>query len=512
MSAPLLAETSEDNVTLIKGFASTDLLDRTREFVDPTSFDIPTFLNSPTLLRNHKFITDKYGNERAAGRVTMAVPAIIREESPENPLEWVVRAIETDEFVSTWPKSKSPNMLIGDRGLFVIAEVTHPEVIAQVLSGELGGFSWKGYSQSQQCANGICELKAIDLVEITVCNMPCQSQSTLMVTSMDDPNLNTQVSLKDCSIYKIQFDKHSYNLEDIKEYTKSLNTDTHSISENSDSFFLSVGESSLVDATNSFSIRVGDRNLIAAPKKKTEILEVPYVGAIQSTVIEENKMDQIPETQVAEVAVPAVKLFLLDLESLQAQIPGVIIAHSKSTILEDVPVEMHTLLIPEAAEEAPAEEVVAEVLAVEEVVAVEPVAETVEEVVAVEDVVEEVVAVEVVAEESEISKLTAVVIGLSSKLDEAIAKNIELEGKINQSVNEVSTSVEKKLEAYQKSELASQRMEEQESKLNSLFKLFATETPTEEVRGDKVEAVKSAPQDDVIFGAYNSLFTIKGVN
>ncbi len=59
MEAPTVSqyETSQggdiEGTVLLKGFASTDLLDREKDFVDPTSFDIPRFLNTPTLYLNH---------------------------------------------------------------------------------------------------------------------------------------------------------------------------------------------------------------------------------------------------------------------------------------------------------------------------------------------------------------------------------------------------------------------------------------------------------------------------
>ena len=168
--SPIVAVTQEDassleetsDTVIIKGFASTDLLDRERDFVDPTSFDIPTFLTTPTLYLNHKPIVDSYGNDHEAGVVDSAVAAYISETSLEFEGDWIVRSIKSDEYISHWPKSKAPNMTIGDRGLFIIARVTHPIAKEKIRSGAVGGFSWRGYTQQVQHENGITELKAID--------------------------------------------------------------------------------------------------------------------------------------------------------------------------------------------------------------------------------------------------------------------------------------------------------------------------------------------------------------
>ena len=160
-----------DKSVKVAGFASVQHVDRDGDVAFAQEFDIETYLNSPALLFNHEMIKDQFGNQKAAGHVEMAVPAYIEKENPEDSSVWIVKSIATDEFVALWPKEKSPQIEVGDRGLFVIAEVTHPEVVKRVKNGELGAFSWRGFSRATPNEFGGNDLKSIDLIEISVVNI-----------------------------------------------------------------------------------------------------------------------------------------------------------------------------------------------------------------------------------------------------------------------------------------------------------------------------------------------------
>lgn len=507
---------------VIKGFGSTELIDRQKETVDPTEFDIQTFMNCPQLLLNHDYVKDDSGNDSAAGIVTLAVASYIAGENPANPLEWVVQAIETDEFVSTWPKRKSPKLMSGHRGLFVVAEVTHPIVKEKILSGELGGFSWRGFSAVQVSANGLRSLKAIDWIELSVVNIPAQNQSTFMVTSNEDPNLNFEISLKDCSIDQIAFDKSKFSLETIKEYTKKLNIHTPIISESTDMFYVSVNEpSQVVDAAKTFAIKVGDVSLIATPKTEDKIMnrEASLLGVLESNLVTEKEMPNVQNEKADETlvekqesaeiveaveSVEAIKCYLLDLETVKSRFPDVVIELQKTTMLEEVPVELYSLELPvEVAAEATVEEVVAEVVE-EEIVAeiTEEVIEPVEAEITAE-VIEDIV---VEAEPSQmdllIQSMTNLTNAFAASQKPVEAEVVEAEKSAEAIKEEIIADLEEKAKA---AEVTAKAVEEQRQEIEKQLAAFQKIVPSQVDRDEKVDSAKSQSESADLFGFYKQV-------
>jgi len=238
---------TENNTVLVKGLFTNDLVDREGEVTDAAEFNLEVFKNTATLLRNHEHILDEYGNKESAGKVLKTFPVIISQENPSNSEEWLLKSLTSEDIVDVWPKYKSPNMLVGDRGVYVVAEVIHPTVVKQVLNGELGAFSWSGLTRQIKRSNGIVDLKNIDLLEISLVNIPANPDATFVITDESDPTLNLEIKLKDCSIYQLRYDKQNNSLDNIKRITKNLNIDTCEISESEDSFFIKVGDTTLVD-------------------------------------------------------------------------------------------------------------------------------------------------------------------------------------------------------------------------------------------------------------------------
>jgi len=262
-----LSTRAVDDVLYISGFASIEKVDRENEVVSPFEFDLATFMNCPQLLVNHQYVKGEDGADRAVGNVEKAVPAFIAGENPSDPSEWIVKSLLDAEFVSFWPKYKSPKITVGDKGLFVVAKVTHQPTIRQIVDKEIGGFSWVGYSYQEQDPAGFTKLKAVDLIEISVVNGPAMSQSTLAITDDQHPLLFKDIDLSKYDIYKVGFSKTAYKLDDVRRYTKSLKL-LAPLSENESDYFLDVSSADTLDSAQSIALHIADKTLIAAPKLK----------------------------------------------------------------------------------------------------------------------------------------------------------------------------------------------------------------------------------------------------
>lgn len=174
------ADTAVDTV-FVKGFASVETIDRSKDYVPPEAFAIDQFMAAPTLLLNHQFWTDPYGNSVAIGKVTEAFPADITSKSADM---WAVRNLRTSNIVNEFPKSKTPNLIEGTRGLFVVAEVIEPDVVKRVRAGELSAFSWRGFAEVSDPPPGSKALRKfshIDLMEISLVHMPDNPDATFVI-------------------------------------------------------------------------------------------------------------------------------------------------------------------------------------------------------------------------------------------------------------------------------------------------------------------------------------------
>ena len=334
----------------VEGLFSVDLIDRDREIVDPTEFKLKLFANTATLLRNHEFIVDNNGNKYAAGKVHKTVPVIVDQENPNDSSEWSLKTIDSGEFVAFWPKDKSPDLLRGDRGAYAIAEVTHPEVVKQVVRGELGAFSWSGFTQEKSFHNnGVVELKNIDLIEISLVNTPANPNSTFVVTDEDNPALDLEVSLKDCAVYGMRFDKNTFNSDQVQKIKKSLSMNTSTISETEKEFSIQMQGQDLTSNDKVFSFRMGNFDVLAAPKNMNKRrLSLEKIKNINLT---ENLMDPNPSEQAVDVKedkVETVKLYLLDIDGFKKRNPGAVITTQKTIEVEGTTLEIDTIQVPDA--------------------------------------------------------------------------------------------------------------------------------------------------------------------
>lgn len=328
---PTLDENQEAVSVAIKGFASVEIADREGEIASPLDFDIETFMNSPTLLENHKFLKDEFGNEVSSGKVTSAVPAYLADMGSD--LEWAVKSIKTNEVVNTYPKDKVPNLKSGDRGLFVTAEVTNKMSVKRVLSGELGGLSWRGLTLSTK-QGGLNRLRKIDLFEISLVHIPAVSQATFVVgKSVSDKSSWQSIEKDNVRVFKMRFEKSRFsNAELVSKYLETHNLQSQDISETNDHYFAVLQRPSLFQVEKSFAIPMGGVSVIAAPFKDEDMTSVAeLVGHVTTHPVKRDS--KMPDSANVEEKVVQ-KLYLLD-DSLLAQFPKSKVALQKSADLED---------------------------------------------------------------------------------------------------------------------------------------------------------------------------------
>jgi len=468
---------------LIKGFASTSTVDREKEIVaDPKEFDVLTFKQSPVLLADHKWINDKQGNQVAAGKVTKAIPAYIEKEDPSNPENWVVSSLTTDGFVSLWPKEKSVDLKIGSKGLFITAEVTQEDAKRWVAAGELSTLSWRGFAIHEKDPNSsVTTIKGIDLLEISMTRIQANRPSSFTVVDENDPTHRLDIDFTDCKIQSLKFDKDSYDIDKIQAYTKSFNLQTHTISENDESYFLNLGNSS-VDATKTFSFCTEKgMTILAAPRKEEEVM--PLVGEIETTLITEKHMSQDPKNLLAvDLAefeklegVSIKKLSDIEVNGESYVLHSAVVTEKSAALLEDPEAVVEEVAEPVAEEvaETVVEEVVAEVVA--------EVAETVVEEVKVEDLTE-----------TFQEKVLSILGGVAEKISALDKRQEQTEQLVAQKALETKSYVENTLKSYASKETTAQKL----SDIENMFSSLAGSTPEKTPRQEKQESEKSLSQGE----------------
>ena len=505
METPYIEAAEPPKTLILRGLFSTSLTDREREFAEPTSFNLDVFANTGTLLRNHEFIKDAYGNKLPAGKVLKTIPVKIIQENPNNTQEWILKSLISEDIVAFWPKYKSPDLLVGDSGVYAIVEVTHQDVIKQVLNKELGAFSWSGLTHKIPRDKNLTELAQIDLIEVSLVNIPANPNSTFVLTDDTDPALNLEIKLEDCDIYGLRTDKAQYDPETIKRVTKSFSTNTSTISENEDSLFITLGEADLVNPVKCFSFDLGEWTVFAAPKnmnKKHCKLETIKPNKLSEDKLMSKDVQDAPA--VIEDKVVAEKLYLLNIEQFMKANPKAVVSVQKTLTIGEAPVEISFIEFPASFE-------------VEDEVVEDEVVETVVEDIVVEDVVvEPVVAVVDAPKDDRLDKLTELVASLTNVVATSLAeKQVAQEKPVEKSLEsiklELAQEFEAKLAKFKKDEEA---VEVQRVTLQkSLDKLAAFEStvPDQTLRSEKTESTKSVEPEPIDAKAYFAAHILKGV-
>ena len=248
--ATILPGEASTDVIRISGFASVESADRHGDRVDPREFRISQFMTSPTLLVNHAFWNDANGNKVSVGTVTSMNAVSVRASA--DPLMWDLFDLDTENFVSSFPKSSSPNLVAGSRGLFVRADVTQPDIVGKVARGELSAFSWRGMAHISPLNEEGTQrsLYDIDLWEVSLVNIPANQDATFVIGK---------------SVYAVRFPKKRFSVGAAKEYVKRLFT-TSELTEDSDGYSCIVGSSREIDISQLETLGTPlGANIVAGP-------------------------------------------------------------------------------------------------------------------------------------------------------------------------------------------------------------------------------------------------------
>lgn len=253
----------KDEAVYVKGFASVETEDRQGDIVDPMEFNVDTFVNTGTLLRDHKYIADPFGNHVAAGRVIAAEPAEIYKQ--ENG-EFSIKSIRTGDHITTLLEEKHPELGIGSKGLFVVAEVTNELAKQEVEKGILNAFSWKGWNYGFREGKRT-RLKSVDLSEISLVHQPVNNQSTYVRIQDSD----AKILADRLRITKLKFRNANFaSVKSVQEYLDKRHIKPLEIKQSSDGFVAVLEDVGKYEVAKSVCIASGECELIAAPLKDQE--------------------------------------------------------------------------------------------------------------------------------------------------------------------------------------------------------------------------------------------------
>ena len=301
LTAPVAVSQSKNKAkkTVVKGFASIENSesDRSGDVVPPSEFDIEKFMVSPTLLVNHKFWIDKNGNGIAAGKPIEMNAVKIQDIEDES--EWGVVDLTTGDQVNTFPKKQVPRLQEGDRGLFVVAEVTVDDVAKMVNSGELSTFSWRGLVTVDYRANGIGKtervLTDIDLYEVSLTHIPDQTSAQAVVVKSAD-GVGHKVPL---TLYCVRMEKSKYESEELATaYLKTHNLQYDAVKDENGSFYGFQRPQSDFDTDSFMTVKMAEGvHVIAGPLKPT-VDDSPFVWASQS--LDNEQIEKLAELDSKE--------------------------------------------------------------------------------------------------------------------------------------------------------------------------------------------------------------------
>ena len=226
-------QNEETGTVFIKGFASVATVDRGGDIVPPEEFRVAQFLTSPTILVNHDFWIDKQGNPVSVGVAREAYPAEVRDS--DDPDMYAVVSFD-GQYTNTIRKADFPELYVGATGLFVVVEVSEPDIVAKVRDRKLTAFSWRGLVRVEQsyAENGVRlrTLRDIDLHEISLVDIPQNQRATFVIGKSEDGI--------EALVQSIVFSKSVFQSQGmVREYLEAKDYDFSDIRE-SDTEFVAV--------------------------------------------------------------------------------------------------------------------------------------------------------------------------------------------------------------------------------------------------------------------------------
>ena len=208
VSAPIEAVTVDEANRTIKGFASVHKSDRFGDIVPPKEFNVAQFMAIPTMMLNHRYFIDAYGNEVGIGTpLEMFAAKLV---AVDDATMWGVADLDTGEIRNTYPREKVPDLSEGDAGLFIVAKITRDEVWKMVVDREVNGLSWRGLSRVSYVVNPQTNttqrmLRNIDLYEVSLVNIPANQYSSFMVGKSAIPGDGNNYVATAATLYKTHF-------------------------------------------------------------------------------------------------------------------------------------------------------------------------------------------------------------------------------------------------------------------------------------------------------------------
>jgi len=217
--------TDNSNGLVIKGFVSIRTRDRDHEIIDPSAFDIESYMAAPAVLVNHALWRNRMGNRVGVGLPISMHEVKIKSGDRDTYIVWDVRKkAEIDRY----PKDRNPNIRVGDRGLYGFFRITDPDVIEKAKSGELSSFSWRGksipeFKHDPKTNTAYKGYSHIDMWEVSLVDVPNNPQSSFLVA-------------KD-AIHSLWFDKTEYDKESAVQALALQGADAFELAEDAEKYY-----------------------------------------------------------------------------------------------------------------------------------------------------------------------------------------------------------------------------------------------------------------------------------
>jgi len=160
----------------VSGFVSMNTEDRHGDILNPTLFDLATYMKNPQLWINHGLWRTPSGNEIAVG-VVESIRSVRVELSGARAVLFDLTSGEKVKVI------ESEKFLLEDkaRGLWVVCRVAVPEVAQLIRDGRLNAFSWQGVIYRNKRTGAIAK---IDVYEVSLVNIPANQYALLQVGKM----------------------------------------------------------------------------------------------------------------------------------------------------------------------------------------------------------------------------------------------------------------------------------------------------------------------------------------
>jgi hypothetical protein len=260
-------------LNVVKGFISLDTPDRSNDLARPWSFNLDRFKANPVVMYNHMFWKTADGNSVPVGKnLDLYVAKVVDIFSDT---EWGIQDVISNDITDTIAKDRSPDLKVGDTGLWAVTEITVDEVWKQIEDGTLNAFSWRGLGQEEEVnicneysCNTVNELYNIDLLEYSVVTVPDHPGAMLSIAK--DLFTSEEVSF----VQSLHFNKSKFDTkEKCIAWAKQKKYKDKDIYENETSYIFVQKEFDVFDENSLSSIKLEDGVEIISGRFTKEIID-----------------------------------------------------------------------------------------------------------------------------------------------------------------------------------------------------------------------------------------------